>query len=143
MPVETWATRIPASSVLPSQTAATIDDILADVPTPAGFDIEPLRTAAGIVRDRYHVGADATGAVACAWIDSWVSARSAGDTATAQAAVDAMATSHEWDILVEMEAGGGWSSVLWEYADALATDAPVSGGRPLTIAESYDEALGC
>lgn len=143
VPAETWATLIPANSVLPSQTAAAVDDILADVPLPTGFDVEPLRSATGIVRDRYHVGADATGAVACAWIDSWVAARAAGDTASAQLAVDAMATAHEWDILVEMEPGGGWSSVVWEYADALPTDAPVSGGRPLTIAESYEEALGC
>jgi hypothetical protein len=38
---------------------------------------------------------------------------------------------------------GGYPDVLWEYADALATDAPVSGGRPLTVEESYEAALGC
>ena len=140
---EDWAASLPADTVLPSQRPATVDAMLADVPTPTGFDAGPLHSEPGAIRDRYQVGTDVTGAVACAWIDSWVAARGTGDTVGVQAAVDAMATSHEWDALVEMTADGDWPEVLWEYADALATDAPVSGGVPLTVAESYANALGC
>ncbi|MBN2622187.1 MAG: hypothetical protein JXA83_02405 [Acidimicrobiales bacterium] len=143
VPAETWVTLLPPGTVLPSQRAATVDAMLTGVPLPAGFDPAPLRSAPGAVRDRYHVGADVTGAVACAWIDAWVVARQAGDTTAAEEAVGAMATSHDWDVLIEMESVGDWSDVVWEYADAMATDAPVSGGRPLTIAESYAAALGC
>lgn len=141
LPAETWVTRVPA--VLPSQRPAVVDGMLADIPVPPGFDVEALRTPAPAVRGPYHVGSEVTGAVACGWIGSWVAAREAGDTAGVQAAVDAMATSHDWDVLVEMESQGDWPAVLWEYADALPTDAPVSGGEPQTITESYDESLGC
>src|ERR687894_722636 len=140
---EVWASSLPPDAILPSLRAATVDGMLADVPVPPGFDAGPLRDAPGAVRDRYQVGAEVTGAVACGWIDSWVAARGTGDTAAAQAAVDAMASSHDWDVLVEMTSDGGWSDSVWQYADALPTDAPIMGGRPLTIAESYDEALGC
>lgn len=70
-------------------------------------------------------------------------ARQAGDELAAEAAVDAMATSHDWAVLAEMNEEGDWPEVVWELADAMPTDAPVSGGRPLTVAESYDESLGC
>ena len=141
LPAEAWVARVPA--VLPSQRPAAVDAMLADIPTPPGFDVEAVRAPAPAVRGPYHVGADVTGAVACGWIDAWVTARESGDAATVQAAVDAMASSHEWDVLVDMADDGDWPEVLWEYADALATDGPVSGGRPLTVTESYTEALGC
>jgi hypothetical protein len=142
-PPEVWAASLPADAILPSQRAATVDAMLADVPTPTGFDAGPLRSQPAAVHDRYQVGAHVTGAVACAWIESWVAASAAGDTAAVQAAVDAMATSHDWDVLVGMTDDGDWAEVLWEYADALPTDGPVSGGRPLTVTESYANALGC
>ena len=141
LPAETWVTLVPA--VLPSQRPAVVDGMLADIPLPPGFDPEAVRASTPAVPGPYHVGADVTGAVACGWIDSWVAARAAGDSAAAQAAVDALATAHDWDVLVEMEAQGDWPGVLWEYADALSTDGPVSGGRPLTVTESYANALGC
>lgn len=141
LPAETWVTLVPA--VLPSQRPAVVDGMLADIPLPPGFDAQAVRAPTPAVPGPYHVGADVTGAVACGWIDSWVAARAAGDSAAVQAAVDAMATAHDWDVLVEMEAQGDWPGVLWEYADALPTDGPVSGGRPLTVTESYANALGC
>jgi hypothetical protein len=143
VPAETWITTLPDDTVLPSQRAAVVDEMLADVPLPDGFDVEPLRSEPEALQSRYHVGAAATGAVTCTWIDRWVDAGAAGDDATVQAAVAAMATSHDWAVLGEMAPDGGWSGVVWEYADALATDAPVSGGRPMTIAESYEQAFGC
>lgn len=141
VPPETWVTLVPA--VLPSQRPAVVDGMLADIPLPPGFDPEAVRAPTPAVPGPYHVGADVTGAVACGWIDSWVAARAAGDSAAAQAAVDAMATAHDWDVLADMEAQGDWPGVLLEYADALPTDGPVSGGRPLTVTESYANALGC
>ncbi len=57
--------------------------------------------------------------------------------------LQAMATSHHWPVLVDMASEGAYSSVVWELADAMAADAPVSGGKPLTIRESYVTSLGC
>ena len=83
------------------------------------------------------------GAVACAWIGRWLEATDAGNRVAASAAVAAMATSHRWAVLKEMNREGAYPEVLWELADAMPADAPVSGGRPLTIRESYGAALGC
>ena len=52
--------------------------MLAGVPHPEGFDIVALQSGDGI-RDRYQLGAQVAGAVACAWIEQWVDARRAGD----------------------------------------------------------------
>jgi hypothetical protein len=46
-------------------------------------------------------------------------------------------------VLQEMDDEGDYPEVVWEYADALATNASVSGGKPLTVEESYASALGC
>jgi hypothetical protein len=81
--------------------------------------------------------------VACAWIGQWVDARRAGNDRGAQEAVVAMATSRRWPILLEMHEEGDYPEVLWELADAMAGDGVVMGGKPLTIEESYADALGC
>src|SRR5918995_455394 len=95
------------------------------------------------VTDRYQLGAKVAGAVACAWLDQWVDAMSNGNNGRAQEAVAAMTTSHNWAILLEMDEAGDYPEVLWELADAMADNASVSGGRPMSIEESYESALGC
>jgi len=140
--VDTWLRAMPASVVRPDDRSALVDEMLADVPVPEGFDTAALRAAEG-VKDRYQLGAAVAGSAACAWIDSWVGAIDAGDDGAAQRAVDAMATSHRWSVLAEMRDQGAYPDVVWELADAMATDAPVSGGKPVTIRDSYVNTLGC
>ena len=78
----------------------------------------------------------------CRWLDSWSTARAAGDTATAQAAVDAMATSHTWDALVRTEGQNSAAQSVWAVADAMPTDAvPALASTP--VSQSYREVLGC
>jgi hypothetical protein len=108
----------------------------------AEVDIDELK-ASKHVTDRYQLGAKVTGAVACAWIGQWVDATSKGNEGRAREAAEAMATSHQWAILLEMDDEGAWPEVLWELADAMPDDAKVSGGRPMTIAKSYTSSLGC
>jgi hypothetical protein len=84
-----------------------------------------------------------TGAIACAWIDRWVAARRADDDVGRRNAVSAMQSSHGWPILLGMDEEGDYPEVLWELADVMAANAPVSGGKPLSIEESYQSALGC
>lgn len=84
--------------------------------------------------DRYNLGAEIAGAVACGWLSSYVEATGSGDSAAATEAVDAMATSREWPILQEMDAEGGYPEAVWEYADDMAA------GRDV---RSYPDGLGC
>jgi hypothetical protein len=140
--VDTWLSAMPDSVVKPQGRAESVDKMVADIPMHPSVNLDKLR-ASELVSDRYQLGAKVTSAVACAWIDQWVTARAAGDDQRARQAVDAMATSRDWAILQEMSAEGGWSDVLWEYADAMPDNGSVSGGRPLTIEESYESALGC
>ena len=58
-------------------------------------------------------------------------------------AAAALATSHQWRVLDEMNTEGDYPEVLWQYADALQADGTVLGGKRLTIEESYRDALGC
>lgn len=142
--VDTWLSAMPPTAVRPESRAAAVRQMLADIPLPVGFDAASLSTGPGSVRDRYQLGAEVTGRVACAWIRQWVDATRTGDTAAAHQAVEAMASSHDWDILVELEDQGGWSPSVWKYADAIATDGTVDGGLPdIPVADSYGEALGC
>jgi len=140
--IDTWLRAMPASVVRPGGRAAVVDEMLSDIPLPDGFERAALRAGDG-VKDRYQLGATVAGAAACAWIDTWIAATDAGDAAGAARAVDAMATSHRWSVLVDMRDQGAYPDAVWELADAMATNASVSGGKPLTIRESYANTLGC
>ncbi len=116
--------------------------MLADMPLPDGFDAGPLKSGNG-ARDRYQLGAQVAGAVACAWIDRWIAARRTGDASGVRRAVAAMVSSHEWPILREMDAEGRYPEVLWGLADAMAENRGVMAGKLLTVEESYRSSLGC
>jgi hypothetical protein len=140
--VDAWLSAMPESVVKPESQAEVVDAMLADVPLPPGFDTTAIPTTAG-VRDRYQLGAEVAGAVACAWIDRWVAARRAEDDAGTREAVDAMSTSRTWTILLEMDEEGFYPEVLWELAAAMETNGTIQAGRPMTVEESYEDALGC
>jgi hypothetical protein len=141
--VDTWLSAMPASVVKPASQAEVVDEMLAGIPLPPGFDATAIPTT-DAVRERYQLGAQVAGAVACAWIDRWVAARGAGDETGAREAVDAMATARTWPVLLEMDEDGAYSEVLWKYAAAMATNGPVPAGKPgVTVEQSYQAALGC
>lgn len=140
--VDEWLGAMPPSVVLPTDTGTVVDEMLADMVVPDGFDASAL-PAGDAVRERYQLGARVAGAVACAWIERWIEARNAGDDRAAAVAVSAMQGSRRWAILREMTAEGAYPRVLWEYADAMKGDGTVLGGRVLTVEESYRSALGC
>jgi len=140
--VDTWLSAMPDSVVKPASRSEVVGEMLADVPLPDGFDAASLRRGDAI-RDRYQLGAQVTGAVACAWIDRWIVARRADDDGGVRRAVTAMASSTSWPILLEMDEEGDYPEVLWELAGAMGANSTMSGGKPLTIEESYRSALGC
>ncbi|MBB5787309.1 hypothetical protein [Jiangella mangrovi] len=149
--VDTWLSAMPENVVQPDQGESVVTEMLDGLPLPAGFDSSTL--AEDGVRDRYHVGARVAGAVACAWIAQWAEATETGDTAAADQAVAAMATSRDWPVLQELQAGGDYPDVLWEYADAVANGgldaegrsitAEVTGGDSDAVGIAYREVLGC
>lgn len=135
----TFETAAPAGSITTQTQHNVIAEMLSDIPVPTTFDVSQLdRTG-----DRYQVGAYVTGRVACAWIDQWIQATDAGNAEQAKEAANALATSRQWSILLEMEPNGGYSQVLWQYADAVVSEGTITAGQELTVAESYKEALGC
>jgi len=140
--VDTWLSAMPESVVVPARQAEVVDEMLAGIPLPPGFDSTAIR-ATDALRDRYQLGAQVSGAVACAWIERWVAARRAGDEAGERAAVDAMATSSTWPVLQEMDAEGDYPEVLWELATAMKTNGSVPAGKPMTVEDAYRPALGC
>ena len=140
--VDTWLSAMPASVIQPALQAEVVEEMLADIPLPPGFDRTKIATSSA-VRDRYQLGAQVAGAVACAWIDRWLTARRAGDEDGAREAVAAMATASSWPVLQEMEEEGDYPKVLRQYATAMAGDGLVPAGKLLTVEESYEAALGC
>jgi hypothetical protein len=138
----TWLAAMPESVVVPDDRDATVESMLADIPVHASVRVEELKSE-GLVNDRYQLGARVTGAVACAWIEQWVDAKAKGDDASAQEASDAMATSRTWSMLIEMKDQGGWSQVVWQYADAMVGNGQIPAGRPMTLVEGYGDGLGC
>lgn len=135
----TFEAALPEGSITRATANASVAEMLADMPLPAGFDPSSVAVAG----DRYQAGAQVASAVACAWLTQWIGATATGNTEQAATAVDALATSRNWSILLEMQDEGDYPQVLWEYADAVAGDGTVVGGRVLTVEESYENALGC
>jgi len=138
--IDTWLKAMPESVVKPANRAPVIAAMLHDIPQPDSFDVAEL-TAAGVVRDRYQLGARVTGEIACQWIEQWLDARAVGDTAAASAAVDAMRTARNWSILIEMSESGAYHEVLWKYADIIASAGTADREVAITVQQSYQAAL--
>lgn len=137
--LDTFEAALPEGSITSATADVVIAEMLSDMPLPEGFDASKL-TSRG---DRYQTGAHVAGAVACAWLDQWVDASAGGDTDQATEAVEALATSRNWAILLEMQDQGRYSQNVWEYADAVSSDGTITAGKELTVEESYQNGLGC
>jgi hypothetical protein len=141
--VDDWLSALPASAVAPPDRGSAVTGMLDGLPIPPGLDVAALGTSTA-TRDRYQLGAQVAGAVACGWFAQWVEATAAGDAAAAGRAVDALATSHQWPVLLAMQAEGDYPEVLWQYADALKTGGTIDAGKPgVSVADSVAAALGC
>ena len=136
--VDQWLGAMPASVVRPDDSEHVIDRMLLDMPLPPGFDRAKLDTG-GMPRDRYQLGARVVGAVACGWIETWIS----GEAKPRAEAVAALKTARGWAVLQEMDAEGDYGDVLFQYVDAVAAGGTVLGGTVLTVEDSYKDALGC
>jgi len=100
--VETWLGAMPPSTVRPAARSEAVDRMLRGIPTPPGFDPSRLRRGSSIA-NRDSLAVAVGNAVACAWVESWIRARDAGEPAKAARAVDAMASSAAWPIVRKTE----------------------------------------
>jgi hypothetical protein len=142
-PADSWIGILPSAIVLPSQRPAVVDGMLTGVPLPPAFDAAGLRSAAEF-QDRFRLGWEVAATVACGWLESWDAARMSGDQATAQAAIDAMATSRQWPILQEMsETMAEFPNMVWQLAAAMPTNGPVAWGADTPVSDGYRDALAC
>lgn len=130
--IRQWLAAMPASVVTADNEGAAAAADLVGVPLPPGFDQTSLGSAVAL--DPYQFGARVAGAVACGWLDEWTRARTVGDIPAQQRAVVAMATSHNWKVLNDMNAEGDYPEVLWEYADRIAAG---------LVPQGYRTGLGC
>ena len=141
--VNTWLDAMPDNVVKPTSRRQAVDAMLADIPIPPGLNVVALSSGEGVL-ERYHLGAKVAGEVFCGWMGIWHEARAKGDAAMVAAASDAMATSHDWAILKEMEEHGGFPQVLWQFADAMPDDGLVPAGRAMRLSEvDLKAAMGC
>jgi hypothetical protein len=136
--VDTWLSAMPESVIRPDSRAATVEEMLEDIPVPDSVDVSKLKRG-DVVSDEYQLGALVTGAVTCGWIDQWIVANRSGDTAARDEAVAALASTRDWDVLNSMQRQGDWSEVLWSYADAIVAEPQ---GAPSVVA-GYGSGLGC
>lgn len=130
--VKTWLAAMPDTVVTPDRVQQRAADVLADVPLPPGFDPATLNGFG--TNDPYQFGAKVTGRVGCAWIAEWHRAKQAGDDAALRKADDALRSSHQWNVLHQMNDEGDWPESFWEIADQVAAGAPPT---------EYQQALGC
>lgn len=131
--VDTWLAAMPASVVSPDARAHTVAAMLRGIPYPPGFDPSRLEDETAVL-NHYDLGVRVADAVACGWVESWLAAQASGDGAAARDAVEAMASSHHWPLLLRMEraarrsappslragpAASGWSQNIWHAAAEL------------------------
>lgn len=128
--VATWLAALPVEIVTPGKIAKVADEILADVPTPPGFDRNSL-TKLG-VNDRYQFSAEAVTRVVCGWLDEWQRADKAGDLAAEKRVVAALAGARGWKVLDEMQKTGDYSPGVWDLADRVR-----AGDNPQTYQENF------
>lgn len=130
--VETWLDALPPEIVTPGKVQDAADKVLADVLLPPGFDRAALDGLG--TNDPYQFGAEVTSLVGCGWIDEYLRAKRAGDTAAVKRAADALRSSHNWKVLRQMVDAGDWAEVFWEISDKVAAgDVPAH----------YADGIGC
>jgi hypothetical protein len=143
--VDAWLRAMPPEVLRPAARSAAAEQMLRGIPVPPGFDattrhfrVSPGPDTAALqsesaLTDRFMLAKSLTGAVACGWLQRWLSATRAGDDAVAQEAVDAMATARHWPVLLQMVReksfrgnalpphGQGWPSEILIAAQEIAS----------------------
>lgn len=102
-------------------------DRVAEPLLPAGMDRSSITSDQS---DPYHLGADVTGQIACAWVAQFAEAKRSGDEFAAEQAVGVMETSYNWPVLKQMNDRGDWPEWIWSMADDLSHHQVPPGWQP-------------
>lgn len=136
---DTWHASLADDIVGPDDRARAVEQALADVPLPPGF--EPDSLVDGGVNDRYQFVAEVSGAIACGWFDEWLAAEAGGDIARRDAAAAALATSRDWAMFDTITEEGRWAQTVWGLADQVNADP--TDTTPKSTPEGVEGTLGC
>lgn len=136
---EAWLDAMPAKVVKAAEYEATVQAMLVGIPLPPGFDPTSIPNL-GLTTNRYQVGAEVGGAVACAWFRHWGEARADHDAAAAREAEQVLLESEaKWPIFREMSKEGAYPATIVEYARTMHTGSWF--GKPLLQAVNSDDGL--
>jgi hypothetical protein len=161
--VAAWLAAMPPSLVSAGAGSALVRRMLSELPLPPGFDRSSLPTR-NFLSNRYQLGTKVSGAVACAWLERWLTATRAGEAEIADEAVAAMGDARHWPLLLRMAHEGGWhgdtlpphghgqAALIQGYADEIehgrldrspAGYEVTAAGVSYAIGPAYSLALGC
>lgn len=138
----TWEAALPNTVVKPADRAAVVDEMLREVPLPPGLDISAVKESAR-QRDRYQLGAQVIKPVLCAWMIQWVDAQQSGDVGAQQQALDALNSSRNWPVLIEMSGPGDLPEFVWSEVDALQHGSPRPTDTPEVVAQRFLQSFSC
>jgi hypothetical protein len=127
---------MPATYVDGSERDAAVEDVLNGIRPYVDPLIPPGSQRVGFSsnqNDPYHLGADVAGAVACEWLTDFSEAHRAGDQERMDRAAAVLSTVRDWPVLQQMEEGGDFAEVVYDYADQVA-----AGDVPRGYAEGLD-----
>ncbi|GGO79338.1 hypothetical protein [Nocardioides deserti] len=128
---------LPDEFVTASERDAVVEEMLDGIAAASGQERTQGEEQPPITSDqadRYHLGAEVAGQVACAWIEEFRAANQAGDQQRAQEATDVLASSRQWPVLLDMDARGDYPEAVWDYADQVARG---------EVPEGFRGGLGC
>ena len=150
--VDTWLAALPADVVRPLDRPEVVEQLLRGLPIHPDVDVDALKEETGAL-DRYHLGAEVSGAVACAWLDQWAEGVRTGDRDAIEEATEAMSDSRDWPVLKDMADEGGWSQVIWEYSREMqendrkallgSAGTETIDGKTYELGPSYATGIGC
>ncbi|HEX3734532.1 MAG TPA: hypothetical protein VHU86_05185 [Solirubrobacterales bacterium] len=115
--VDAWLGTMPPEVIRPAARSRAIAQMLQGLPVPPGFDPSALHfrdvpvppgsdeaalQSESALTDRFMLGKALAGAVACGWIQRWLSATRSGGGAAAREAVEAMGSARHWPVLLQM-----------------------------------------
>jgi len=137
-----WQLLVPPDWVARNDVADAAEQLMEDIPTPAGFDTATILAAAA-PGDPEQLASRTASLVACAWINQWLRAADSASAMRVNEAVSAMQTISSWPAVQQLSQDSPARRALIDYAAAMATESGIVGGSELTVGASYQQALGC
>jgi hypothetical protein len=138
--VRRWLDALPATVFTGDRRDLAVEDMLAGLPKPPGYDPTPVQAQA-LNSDRYQLGAAVVASVGCAWFMRWFDARDRHDQVTADEASQVLRESRDWPVMRQIQSQGDYPMIFKIQADR-THDGVKSRFPPLTRS-GLMTTLGC